>query len=189
MKVRDSGMPEENVWNEFFDTEGLLTALNIDTRVTDLVEIGSGYGTFTIQAAKRIRGKLYAFDFENGMVEVLQRKLDFQQIHNVVVKQRDILEKTSGLPDNSIDYVMMFNILHHDSPSDFINEAYRILKPGGRIGIIHWRSDIATPRGPELSIRPTPEQIIGGLDRQKFRIDKLPFILEPYHFGIIISKL
>src|ERR1035437_8981802 len=120
-KVRESGMPEEAIWNEFFDTEGLLSAIDIDSRVTDLVEIGSGYGTFTIPAAKMIPGKLYAFDIEKDMVDVLQRKLDDQQICNVIVEQRDILAQTSGLPENSIDYVMMFNILHHDSPSDFIN--------------------------------------------------------------------
>jgi hypothetical protein len=84
---------------------------------------------------------------------------------------------------------MLFNILHHDSPLEFIIEAYRILKPNGKIGIIHWRSDISTPRGPDLNIRPKPEQITSWFDQQKFRIDKQPCIIEPYHFGLIISKI
>ena len=106
-----------------------------------------------------------------------------------MLEKRDILSQTCGLPENSIDYVMLFNILHHDSPLEFINEAYRILKPKGKIGIIHWRSDISTPRGPDLNIRPKPEQITNWFDQQKFRIDKQPFIIEPYHFGLIISKI
>ena len=61
-------------------------------------------------------------------------------------EQRDILMETTGLADNSIHYVMIFNILHNDSPGDFLMEAYRILKPNGEVGIIHWRSDISTPR-------------------------------------------
>jgi ubiquinone/menaquinone biosynthesis C-methylase UbiE len=188
MKVRDSGMPEENTWNNFFNVELLLSELKINSQIIDLVEIGSGYGTFTIPTAKLIQGKLYAFDIEEEMIENLNRKIQHQQINNIILAKRDILSQTTGLPANSVDYVMLFNILHHDTPLDFINEAYRILKPEGKIGIIHWRSEIATPRGPDLNIRPKPEQIIDWIDEHKFCIDKQPFIIEPYHFGLIISK-
>ncbi|MEI8273310.1 MAG: methyltransferase domain-containing protein, partial [Paludibacter sp.] len=130
-----------------------------------------------------------AFDMEDEMIENLNQKIQNLQIDNIVLEKRDILAHTTGLPENSIDYLMLFNILHHDSPLDFIDEAYRILKPEGKIGIIHWRSDITTPRGPDLTIRPKPEQIIDWIDEYKFRIDKSPFIIEPYHFGLIITKI
>jgi ubiquinone/menaquinone biosynthesis C-methylase UbiE len=132
---------------------------------------------------------LYAFDIENELIDYLKEKLSNLQIDNVILKQRDILTQTTGLADNSVDYVMLFNILHHDSPIDFLDESYRILKQNGKIGIIHWRSDISTPRGPDLSIRPKPEQIIEMIDDKRFNIAKNPFILEPYHYGLIISKL
>jgi ubiquinone/menaquinone biosynthesis C-methylase UbiE len=189
MKVRDSGMPEEIQWNDFFHTGKLLKALNIDSQITDLVEVGCGYGTFTIPASKLIRGKLYAFDIEQEMIDNIDQKTHSLKINNVISEQRDILVNTTGLPDNSIDYVMLFNILHHDSPLDFLNEAYRILKPEGKIGIVHWRSDIITPRGPDISIRPRPEQIVEWVDFRKFRIVKPPFVIEPYHFGLVISKV
>ncbi len=188
MKVRDSGMPDETLWDAFFDIDLILSALRINVLVTDLVEIGSGYGTFTIPAAKCIKGNLYAFDIEPDMIDIVKQKLEDAHIVNVIVANRDILTQTTGLANNSVDYVMLFNILHHDAPMDFFIEAYRILKPQGKIGIIHWRSDISTPRGPALSIRPTPEQMMQLIDRGKFDIDKEPFILEPYHYGIIISK-
>ncbi len=189
MKVRDSGMPEEVLWNTFFQIDYLLSELNIDSKINNLVEIGSGYGTFTIPTAKLIQEKLFAFDIEEKMIEILQKKIIKENTSNIVLEQRDILAHTTGLSENSIDYVMLFNILHHESPLDFICEAYRILKPNGKIGIIHWRSDIPTPRGPDLNIRPTPEQITDWLKNQKFRIDKQPFIIEPFHFGLIISKI
>lgn len=188
MKVRDSGMPEESVWKEFFNIDLILSELEINTKVNNLVEIGCGYGTFTIPAAKLINGTLYTFDIEPQMVELLPEKFKDESITNVIVKNRDILAETTGLPDNSVDYVMLFNILHHEKPIDFFDEAYRILKPDGKIGIIHWRSDIETPRGPDLSIRPRPNQVMEWIDKQKFRISKAPFIFEPYHFGLIISK-
>lgn len=58
-----------------------------------------------------------------------------------------------------------------------------------RLGFIHWRSDISTPRGPDLSIRPKPEQIIEMIDNKRFNIAKKPFLLEPYHYGLVISKI
>jgi len=188
MKVRDSGMPDEKLWNDFFDIDLILSELQIDSQITDLVEIGSGYGTFTIPTARLLKGKLHAFDIENEMIDYLREKLSNHQIDNVILEQRDILTQTTGLADNSVDYVMLFNILHHDSPNDFFNESYRILRSKGKIGIIHWRSDISTPRGPDLIIRPKPEQILEWIDKTKFQIDKEPFLIKPYHYGLIISK-
>ena len=189
MKVRDSGMPDEKLWNSFFDTKLILSKLQIDSQINNLVEIGCGYGTFTIAAARLIKGNLFAFDIENEMINCLKEKLSNLKINNVITEQRDVLEQTTGLADNSVDYVMLFNILHHDRPKDFLDESFRILKQNGKIGIIHWRSDISTPRGPDLSIRPKPEQIIEMIDNKRFNIVKKPFILEPYHYGLVFPKI
>jgi tRNA G46 methylase TrmB len=108
MKVRDSGMPEEVRWNGFFDTDLILSKLNINSKIADLVEIGSGYGTFTISTAKLIQGKLFAFDIEEKMIENLNQKIQNQQTNNIRLEKRDILAYTTELPDNSIDYVMLF---------------------------------------------------------------------------------
>jgi ubiquinone/menaquinone biosynthesis C-methylase UbiE len=188
MKVRESGMPDEKTWEKFFDLQLLLSEMEINSEVDNLVEIGIGYGTFTIPAAKQIKGMLYGFDIEAEMLDTVKQKITKEQLDTVILEQRDILTQTTGLPENSIDYVMLFNILHHDSPNDFLDEAFRILKSKGKIGIIHWRSDIVTPRGPDLSIRPKPDQIIKWIDSCKFNINKHAFIIEPYHYGVIISK-
>lgn len=189
MKVRDSGMPSERLWNNYFDTNLILSKLQIDSEIINLVEIGSGYGTFTIPVAKLVKRRLFAFDIENELIINLKEKLTIHKIDNVILEQRDILTQNTGLEDNSVDYVMLFNILHNDSPTDFLNESFRILKPQGKIGIIHWRSDISTPRGPDLSIRPKPKQIIELIDKEKFKITKEPFILKPFHYGLVISKI
>lgn len=189
MKVRNSGMPDVELWNSLFDVENILSELEIGEQIYKLVEIGNGYGTFTIPTAKKINGEIYAFDIEDDMIAYLNKQLVVQNINNVVLECRDVLEKSTGLESASIDYVMLFNILHYENPKEFFNEAYRILKLNGKIGIIHWRSDIETPRGPELSIRPKPEDILGCIDYNMFRVDKEPVILEPYHYGLIISKI
>jgi len=182
-------MPEEEIWNDFFDIDLILYELHINSKVNDLVEIGCGYGTFTIPSAKLIKGKLYTFDIEREMIEIVKKKLKNKHIKNVILEERDILIQTTGLAENSIDYVMLFNILHHESPGEFLIEAYRILKPDGKVGILHWRSDVETPRGPHLTIRPKPDQILQWIDVQKFSLLKEPVVLEPYHFGLILSKI
>ena len=49
-------------------------------------------------------------------------------------------------------------VLHIDNPIALLQEASRVLAPGGTAAIIHWRTDIETPRGPSMPIRPSAEQ-------------------------------
>ncbi len=188
MKVRDSGMPEENLWKSFFDVNNILSELEINNQTRNIVEIGCGYGTFTIEVSKKIKGNIYAFDIDSQMIEHVKKKADNENIKNIILLQKDILEETTLLPSSSIDYVMLFNILHNEQPELFFKETFRILKKSGKIGIIHWRCDIYTPRGPDLNIRLKPEEIMNLIDFEKFKIIKQEFILEPYHFGILLSK-
>ena len=181
-------MPAEDLWASFYDVDLILSELHINSGICDMVEIGCGYGTFTILTAKMIKGILFTFDIEKEMLDIVKQKLLKENIHNVNLEQRDVLAQKTGLADNSIDYVMLFNILHYESPLDFINEAYRILKQNGKVGIIHWRSDFETPRGPDLSIRPKPEQVLQLIDKSEFNIYKEPVIIEPYHYGLVIIK-
>ena len=189
MKVRQSGMPDEELWNQLFDIDLILSELNIDAKINDAAEIGCGYGTFSIPIAKSIKGNLYCFDIEKDMVFSVQEKIKQNKIDNIITEQKDVLLQTTGLENNSLDYVFLFNILHNEYPFEFLNECHRILKPNGKIGIIHWRSDIKTHRGPSKNIRPKPEDIISWINREKFFIENGPFILKPYHYGVIVSKL
>jgi ubiquinone/menaquinone biosynthesis C-methylase UbiE len=188
MKVRDSGMPDEIWWNCFFEVETILDELQLGAHCKDVVEIGCGYGTFTIPVAKRISGTLYGFDIEQEMLDTVSAKIKQVGLENIRLECRDILTDTTGLADNSIDYFLLFNILHHEAPQEFLDEAKRVLKPGGKVGIIHWRSDIPTPRGPDLSIRPKPEQVMGWMDPKVFALEIGPLILEPFHYGMVFTK-
>jgi len=187
MKVRESGMPEENMWKGFFSPDRVLKTMRINNRVGNLADFGCGYGTFTIPAAKIVKGKVYAIDIEPEMVKETQRKAREEKLNNVEAILRDFMLEGTGLEDKSVDYVMLFNILHTKEPLKLLKEAYRILKPNGKVGIIHWNYDSTTPRGPPMKIRPKPEQCIewariSGLNSPK------RFNLKPYHYGIVLRK-
>jgi ubiquinone/menaquinone biosynthesis C-methylase UbiE len=188
MKIRDSGMPPEDLWATFFDVETILERMQVNNSVNNLMEVGCGYGTFTIDASKKITGQLFAFDIDHKMIDCTKNKADQEGITNIEFFTHDIIENGSGLKTGSIDYVMLFNILHHEKPLELLSVAYKVLKVKGKVGIIHWRTDIETPRGPDNSIRPRPEQCVEWAKQAGFNILLQPEILEPYHYGLIIQK-
>ena len=188
MKVRDSGMPNEETWSEFFDAHSILEQMQLTSELVEVVDLGSGYGTFSIPAAQIVSGKVHAFDIEPEMIELLKIKSIQLNINNIELHLYDFIADGSGLAKNSVDYVMLFNIMHHSTPKQILDETFRILKSGAKAGIIHWRSDISTPRGPQLDIRPTPDQCKQWALNSGFIIAN-ELLLKPFHFGIIIQKL
>lgn len=188
MKTRDSGMPDDELWCSFFDPETILTALGLAGDVRDVVDFGCGYGTFAIPAAKRIRGTLHGFDIEPEMIEECERRARREDIRNARFYLRDFVAEGTGLEPQSMDYVMLFNILHAENPLQLLNEAWRILAPGGRVAVIHWNYDPTTPRGPEMSIRPRPADCRRWMKEAGFVIQKGIVDLRPYHYGLCGRK-
>jgi hypothetical protein len=84
--------------------------------------------------------------------------------------------------------VLLFNILHFSERRLLLAEASRILVEDGIVAIIHWRTDIATPRGPRVELRPDRGMIMesaAGLDLLDTGEAR---VLEPYHWGIKFKK-
>lgn len=188
MKIRDSGMPEESYWESFFNPQLILEKLRFDKTIWDAAEFGSGYGTFTIPAAKIINGILHAFDIDSSMNKRLKQKILQEEILNVQIHEADFVKEGTKLEDNLMDYVMLFNILHAEDPLSLLREAHRILIPNAKVGIIHWIYSETTPRGPSLDIRPKPEQCIQWLETAGFTLASDIISLPPYHYGLIGEK-
>lgn len=189
MKTRESGMPGEAMWESFFSPTATLEMLGLTPECMDTVEFGCGYGTFTIPAAKLISGTVFSLDIEPDMIAATDARASREGLGNVQTITRDFAADGSGLADASVDYAMLFNILHCEWPRELLAESYRVLRPGGRLGVLHWRSDIPTPRGPSLDIRPTPEQCIAWAESVGFVCSAEGIVLiPPYHFGISFSK-
>jgi len=151
-------MPERDYWESFFNPSCIVERLGCSGLSGDIVEFGCGYGTFTIPAARLNFGTVYALDIEKELVSETASNAAKAGLRNVVIEPRDILADGCGRPDGSVDYAMLFNILHVENPVNLLREAYRVIKTNGTVGIIHWRRDIPTPRGPSHDIRPTAEE-------------------------------
>ena len=179
---------EVKIWEQFFDVEKILDGLEVNNGIERLVENGFGYGTFTIPASRKINGMIYAYDIEDSLLKELESKLRVNNITNVRLFNRDFITDGTGLQNEQSDYCMLFNILHAEESTNILKEAFRILKKGGRVGVIHWNYDPNTPRGPSMSIRPKPEELKNMLIRAGFSIIKHNINLPPYHYGILAQK-
>ncbi|WP_409304905.1 class I SAM-dependent methyltransferase [Peribacillus sp. SCS-155] len=175
MKYRQSGMPSDDTWEGFFDTQLVLKSLDITKDIKKFIDIGCGYGTFLIPASRIISGVAIGVDIDNWYLELCQKRVSDASIENIRLINGDI----SQLQDDSLkgaDYVSLFNILHCEEPLALMKNAMSLLRDGGKIGIMHWKHT-ETPRGPSLDIRPKPETIIewtGELSLSVIRQVELP---------------
>lgn len=191
MKGRESGMPEKAYWNTFFQAEQavdlLLGSAPIDGNV---VEMGCGYGTFTFAAARRTTGTVHALDIEADLIASLQCDAKASAVSNIRAEVRDFVAHGTGLAPASQAHVMIYNLLHLDDPVSLLQEAQRVLRPDGTLSVMHWRSDIPTPRGPSLAIRPSPEQCMAWMQKAGFcNIQSIPLTgYCPYHFGLVATR-
>ena len=188
MKARESGMPEARLWHTFFDPIAILDAMDLTGDVRDAADLGCGYGTFSIPAAKRIQGTLHGFDIDPAMIEASKRFAEREDTRNVRLCLRDFVTDGTALDADSMDYVMLFNILHAEDPLRLLREAKRILSLSGRVAVIHWNYDPGTPRGPPMSIRPHPDDCRRWIEEAGFLTEKAHIDLPPYHYGILARK-
>jgi SAM-dependent methyltransferase len=190
MLIRESGLPAQAYWETLLDVPLILDAFGFTPETTgDVAELGCGYGTFTVPLAQRTRGTVHTFDLDPAMVATTTARAAAAGLTNLRASVRDVCTSGYGLPPASCAAALLFNILHAEDPVALLRSARDLVRPGGVIAVIHWRSDITTPRGPSLAIRPTPAQILawattaGGLTAPA-----APLALPPWHYGLAVRR-
>jgi len=98
-----------------------------------VLEIGCGLGAHT-EALCRLDAKVTSIDLATMSVKVTRRRLALKEL-SAEVMEADA--EHLPFPDNHFDYVWSWGVIHH-SPSTVqcAQEIARVLKPGGRIGIM-----------------------------------------------------
>jgi SAM-dependent methyltransferase len=181
MKLRDSGMPDEAYWETLFDVPLVLARLGIDGTLADVVELGCGYGTFSIPIARTICGTFHTFDVEPAMVARTTERASGLPAGKIDCQLRDVMADGFGV--TGVDAALVFNLLHCDEPVALLQHAVAAVRPGGHVFAIHWRYG-DTPRGPSLDIRPRPEQIAAWA-RETGRLERVGSLIDlpPWHYG------
>jgi ubiquinone/menaquinone biosynthesis C-methylase UbiE len=119
-KFRDSFLPRKKILDEVGIKEGF-----------HVLDYGCGPGGYVVSASKLAgkSGKVYALDKHPLAIQKVKNIVSKYHLPNVETIRSDC---KTGLPDNSIDVVLLYDTFHHLShPNKILKELHRVLKPKG----------------------------------------------------------
>ncbi|HRY60175.1 MAG TPA: methyltransferase domain-containing protein [Patescibacteria group bacterium] len=107
-----------------------------------VVDFGSGFGFFDVEAARMVgeNGRVIAVDIRKEALDGVKQKSFASGLRNIFGVLADLtLPRSTTLPDATVDTVLIINLLYMiDDKAAVLKEAYRILKPGGKMVIMEW---------------------------------------------------
>ena len=119
-KFRDFFSPRKNTLDE------------VDIKPAfSILDYGCGPGSYTTVAARLVgsSGKIYALDIHPLAIQQVQKIAAKKRLTNIMTILSDC---ATGLPDESIDVVLLYDTLHDLSePDKTLAELHRVLKPDG----------------------------------------------------------
>lgn len=134
-KVRDFFKPRDDVLKE--------AGIKPDAQVLDF---GCGPGGYILPLSRMIGpyGKIYALDINPQAIRTVKNIASRKNLNNV---ETVLSDGKTGLPDMSMDFVLLYDVLHHLShPEDTLAELYRVLTPDGILAMSdhHMKDDEIT---------------------------------------------
>ena len=135
-----------------------------------VLDLGSGGGIDVILSAQRVgpTGKAYGLDLTDEMLTLARENQKKAGVENVEFLMGAI--ENVPLPDNSVDVIISNCVINLSGDKDrVLAEAFRVLKPGGRLAI----SDVVVRGEVPASIRKSMELwvgcIAGALEENEYR--------------------
>ncbi|MCA1041783.1 class I SAM-dependent methyltransferase [Bacillus infantis] len=116
-----------------------------------MLDFGAGTGYFSIPAAKRINGSVYALDIDAAMLEIINEKALEEQVTNIV----PVLGSMEALPltDSSIDIIIASLVLHEIQPlAPLLQQMRNVLKKEGYLICLELEPKEGSGKAPRISL-------------------------------------
>jgi ubiquinone/menaquinone biosynthesis C-methylase UbiE len=123
-RFRDLRLPRMNILREVEIKPGF-----------HVLDYGCGPGSYIVPLVELVgeSGKIYALDIHPLAIQKVQDIASKKPLANVETILSDC---QTGLPDNSLDVVLLYDIFHHLSdPNGVLKELHRVLKPDGILSL------------------------------------------------------
>lgn len=130
------------------------------------------------------KGKVHAIDILREPLSSLESAVRRDRLFNVAIMLADA-EKGVKIMEESIDLVLVTNILFQSGAKmKILEEAKRLLRPGGRILVVDWNpGEAAGPKSGTISMEEAMAMAReAGLDPEK------EISAGKYHWGLLLTK-
>lgn len=140
------------------DVDKILRTLSLQPGQT-VVDAGCGTGHMAAHFTRAVGpfGRVYAVDKDSQFINIARAE---RLESNLVVLQEDMTRATS-IPPCSVDCIFAAAVIQIFSPAqlrDFLQEARRLLRPGGCLAIVTFEKKESNS-GPLLHQRQSPEEL------------------------------
>jgi predicted methyltransferase len=168
------------------DPDRAIDVLKIE-KGASVADVGAGSGYMTVKLSKKVgpQGKVYANDIQQGMLDLLNKRLAKSKITNVttVLGTQD----DPRLPPDALDLVIMVDVYHELSqPQVMLGRIRASLKPGGRLVLLEYRKE-----DPDVPIRPEHKMSVADakleVEAEGFKLTKTNEDLPRQHI-LIFTK-
>jgi ubiquinone/menaquinone biosynthesis C-methylase UbiE len=145
------------------------------------MDIGCGYGFFTIPAAQLVgeKGKVYAVDIDDSAIDRLKRKAAEKDLKNIIT-QVGAAEETVFCSECA-DIVFYSTVLHDfRDPAMVLQNAKKMIKPDGTLIDLDWKKK-TTVFGPPVRIRFSEEKAQSLIKQAGFKIGTVKEVERNYY--------